>query len=108
MPSSDPEDYTGARRYNVTFPQTAYTDQDHPASFAVSLPISIDITDDDILEGVEYFQARIVETSNRFQVKKGQRDTVNVTIIEDKSESLTCPWSLAVTSTIAFYSERLS
>ena len=91
MPSSDPEDYTGARkRYNVTFPQTAYTDQEDPASFAVSLPISINITDDDSLEDVEYFQARIVETSDRFRVKIGQRDTVNVTITEEKSESLAC------------------
>ena len=91
MPSSDPEDYTGARkRYNVTFPQTTYTDQEDPASFAVSLPISIDITDDDSLEDVEYFQARIVETSDRFRVKIGQRDTVNVTITEEKSESLAC------------------
>lgn len=88
MPFSDPEDYTGARSYNVTFRQTAYTDQEDPASFAVSLPISINIMDDDSFEHVEYFQARIVETSDSFRVKIGQSDTVNVTIIEEKSEFL--------------------
>ena len=72
-------------RYNVTFCQTAVTDTQTPARSTVSSPILIDITDDDIFEGVEYFQARIVETSDRFRVRIG-RDTVNVTITDD-SES---------------------
>ena len=71
-------------RYNVTFRQTAFTDGDVPAETALSTPILIDITNDDIFEGVEYFQARIVETSDRFRVKIGQ-DTVNVAITDCES-----------------------
>ena len=85
--SADPEDYSGAGIYRVEFCQTAFTDTDTPASFADSLPITINITDDTIFEGLEYFQARIVETSDLTQVRIGQRDTVNVTIIDDDSES---------------------
>ena len=84
--SADPEDYSSAMRYIVTFRQTAYTDRDDPTPTALSSPILINITDDDIFEGVEYFQARIVETSDRFRVKIGQ-DTINVTITENDSES---------------------
>ena len=71
-------------RYNVTFCQTAVTDTQTPASSAVSSPILIDIMDDDVLEGPEYFQARIVETSDRFRVRIG-RDTVNVMISDSES-----------------------
>lgn len=86
----DPEDYSaGARRYNVTFSLTAYTDQDDPELTAISEPISFKITKDvTVLEDVEYFQARIVATSSKSQVKIAKPDTVNITIIEDKSESL--------------------
>ena len=73
-------------RYNVTFCQTAVTDTKTPASSTVSSLILIDIMDDDIFEGVEYFQARIVETSDRFRVRVGQ-GTVNVTIIDSESVS---------------------
>ena len=85
--SADPEDYSSARRYRVDFRQTAFTDTDTPAPFADSLPITINITDDTIFEGLEYFQARIVNTSDRFRMRIGLRDTVNVTIIDDDSES---------------------
>ena len=70
----------------MTFPQTVYTDQDHPHPSAVSHSISITIKEDDIFEDVEYFQARIVETSSESLVKIAKPDTVNVTIIQDKGE----------------------
>ena len=72
-------------RYNVTFHQTALADGDDPAPTALSSPILINITDDDIFEGVEYFQARIVETSDEFRVRIGPQDTVNVTITDSES-----------------------
>ena len=68
----------------MTFRQTAFTDGDYPAPFTLSSPIIINIMDDAVAEGVEYFQARIVETSDRFRVWIGQ-DTVNVTITDSKS-----------------------
>ena len=68
----------------MTFRQTAFTDRDDPAPTALSSPILINITDDDIFEGVEYFQIRIVETYDRFRVRIGQ-DTVNVTITDCES-----------------------
>ena len=68
----------------MTFRQTALTDGDEPADTALSAPILINITNDDIFEGVEYFQARIVETSDNFSVRIGQ-DTVNVTITDSES-----------------------
>ncbi len=86
MLSADPEDYSSAVRYNVTFCQTTVTDTKTPARSTVSSPILIGITDDDIFEGVEYFQARIVETSDIFRVRIGQ-DTVNVTITDSESFS---------------------
>ena len=57
-------------------------------------PILIDIVNDDVIEGVEYFQAHIVETSDVVRVRIGQ-DTVNVTINDNDSELLPCPffWS---------------
>ena len=85
--TADPEDYSSAKHYNVTFRQTVLTDRDEPANAALSSPILIDITSDNIFEGVEYFQARIVETSDIFRVRIGQ-DTVNVTITD--SESCMC------------------
>ena len=71
--------------YNVTFRQTAFTDGQDPGNTALSSPILIDIVNDDIFEGVEYFQARIVETSDEVRVRIGQ-DTVNLTINDDDSE----------------------
>ena len=68
----------------MTFRQTAFTDGDDPAPTALSSPILINITYDDIFEGAEYFQARIVETSDRFRVRIGQ-DTVNMTITDSES-----------------------
>ena len=68
----------------MTFRQTAFTDGEDPAPFALSSPITINIMNDGIAEGVEYFQAQIVETSDRFRVRIGQ-DTINVTITDSKS-----------------------
>ena len=82
--SPDPEDYSSAVRYNVTFRQTAYSDEGDPAPTALSEPILIDIVTDYDLEDVEYFQARIVETSDEIRVRIGQ-DIVNVTIIDRES-----------------------
>ena len=73
--------------YNVTFRQTTFTDGDVPADTALSTPIRITITDDDVLEGVKYFQAHIAQTSDEFRVRIGQ-DRVNVTIIDDDRESI--------------------
>ena len=83
--SAAPGDYSSATRYNVTFRQTAFTDGDDPGLTALSSPILINITDDNIFESVEYFQARIVETSDRFRVRIGLQDTVNVTITDSES-----------------------
>ena len=85
--SAEPADYSSAGSYRVEFCQTAFTDTDTPAPFADSLPITINIIDDTIFEGLEYFQARIVSTSDSMRVRIGQRDTVSVTIIDDDSES---------------------
>ena len=81
----------------MTFRQTAFTDGEDPADNALSAPILIDIVSDDVFEGVEYFQAHIVETSDDVRVRIGQ-DTVNVTINDDDSElfrnfySPECTW----------------
>ena len=69
----------------MTFRQTAFTDGEDPDDTALSSPILIDIVNDDIFEGVEYFQAHIVETSDEVRVRIG-RDKVNVTITDDDSE----------------------
>ena len=82
--TADPEDYSSTGHYNFTFPQTAFTDREDPADAALSSPILIGITSDDIFEGVEYFQACIVETSDRSRVRISQ-DTVNVTITDSES-----------------------
>ena len=68
----------------MTFRQTVLTDGDEPENTTLSAPILIDITNDDIFEGVEYFRARIVQTSDRFRVRIGQ-DTVNVIITDSES-----------------------
>ena len=86
MLSADPEDYSSAVLYNVTFCQTAVTDTQTPARSTVSSPIMIPIVNDTIFEGPEYFQACIVETSDSIRVRIG-RDTVNVTIIDSESFS---------------------
>ena len=71
----------------MTFRQTAFTDGDDPVPFAESSPILINITDDDIFEEVEYFQARIVETSDRLRVRIGPQDTAKVNIADNNGES---------------------
>ena len=71
----------------MTFRQTAFTDGDDPRPTALSSPILIKIAYDDIFEGAEYFQARIVKTSDKFSVRIGSQDTVNVTITDNDSES---------------------
>ena len=85
--SADPADYSSAGRYTVEFRQTTFTDTDTPAPFADSLPITINITNDAKFEGWEYFQVRIVETSDLIRVRIGQRDAVYVYIVDDDSES---------------------
>ena len=85
--TADPDDYSSAMRYNATFRQTVLTDRDEPENTALSSPILINITNDDIFKGGEYFQARIVQTSDIFRVRIGQ-DTVNFTITD--SESCMC------------------
>ena len=82
--SVDAEDYSTAMRHNVTFRQTAFADVGDPTPTALSSPILINITCDDIFEGVEYFQARIVETSDSFRVRVGQ-NTISVTIYDGES-----------------------
>ena len=74
-------------RYNVSFSQTALLDIFEPLAIGQSSPFVIDIVSDVVFEGVEYFQARIVETSDMFRVRIGPQNTVNVTIIDDDSES---------------------
>ena len=68
----------------MTFRQNVLTDGDEPGNTALSSPILINITNDNIFEDGEYFQARIVETSDEVGVRIGQ-DTVNVTIIDCES-----------------------
>ena len=69
----------------MTFRQTVFTDRNEPANTTLCSPILINITNDDPFEGVEYFRARIVETSDRFRVRIGQQDTVNITITDSES-----------------------
>ena len=71
----------------MTFRQTASTDRDNPAHTTVSSPIFSSIMEDYFFEGVEYFQAHIVETSDSIRVRIGQ-DTVNVTITDSESSSV--------------------
>ena len=92
--SADPEDYSSAVRYNVSFSQTALLDIFEPLAVAQSSPIVIDIVSDDVFEGFEYFQARIVETSEFWRVRIGQ-DTVNVTIINSESLILSNKFSFS-------------
>ena len=82
--SAEAEDYSSAIQYNVTFRQTVFTDGDEPAPFAFSSLILINIVNDTIFEGPEYFQAHIVETSDRFRVRIG-RAAINVTITDSES-----------------------
>ena len=82
--SAEPEDYSSAMCYNVTFRQTVFSDREDPANSALSSPILINITNDDIFEGVEYFRAHIIETSDEVRVRIGQ-DTVNITITDSES-----------------------
>ena len=83
--TEDPEDYSSAMRYKVTFRQTVLSDGDVPANTALSSPILINITNDNLFESVEYFQAHILETSDRFRVRVGQQNTVNVMITNSES-----------------------
>ena len=92
--STDPEDYSSAVRYNVSFSQTALLDIFEPLAVAQSSPIVINITSDDTFEGIECFQARIVETSDFVRVRIGQ-DTVNVDIIDSESLILSNKFSFS-------------
>ena len=81
---TDPEDYSSAVRYNVSFSQTALLDIFEPLAVAQSSPIVIDIVSNDTFEDIECFQASIVETSDFVRVRIGP-DTINVTIIDSES-----------------------
>ena len=76
--SADPEDYSSAMHYNVTFRQSAFTDGDDPDLTAESSLIDISIMNDDIAEDAEYFHARILGTSDG--VRLGPKGTAIVTI----------------------------
>ena len=104
--SADPEDYSSAVRYNVTFRQTVLTDIDNPNSTALSSPIVIDIVSDYVFEGMEYFQAHIVETSDAFRVRIGQ-GTVNVTITDSESLALSTQHIFLRISLSVYYSYRM-
>ena len=82
---ADPGDFSSANRYNVTFP---FTDGGDPAwNATLSSPIIIGLVDDDIFEDVEFFQARIVVTSDRLSVRIGSQDAIKVFITDDDCES---------------------
>jgi len=83
---ADPGDYSSANRYNVTFP---FTDGEDPACNTLSSPIIIDLVDDDIVEDVEFFWARIAVTSDRLRVRFGLQDAIKVFITDDDRESET-------------------
>ena len=85
-PSSEPNDDFKAVHYNVTFCPTVSTDGDYPASTALSSPFLINVVDDDIFEGVEQFQARIVKTSDKLRVRIGPQSAINITITYDDRE----------------------
>ena len=92
-------------RYNVSFSQTALLDIFEPLAVAQSSPIVIDIYCDDVLEGFEYFQARIVETSDFVRVRIDQ-DTVNVNIINSESLILSNKFSISTEGDIRTYATR--
>ena len=82
-------------RYNVTFSQITFFDHlNPPRPFAVSCPIFIDIVNDKMFEGVEYFHASIVQTSEVSRVRIGPQNTVNVTITDRKSYYIDCVFTL--------------
>ena len=73
----------------MTFLPSVITDGDDPLSSMLSSPIIISLVNDDIFEGVEFFQARIVVTSDRLRVRIGPQDAVKVFITDDDCESET-------------------
>ena len=79
----------------MSFSQTTLLDIFEPLAIAQSSPIVIDIVSDDTFEGIEYFQARIVETSDRFRVRIGPQNTVNVNIIDSESLILSDKFSFS-------------
>ena len=52
----------------------------------MSSPIIISVVNDDICEDVEFFQARIVMTSDRLRVRNGPQDAIKVFITDDDRE----------------------
>ena len=83
---ADPEDFSSANRYNVTFLQFDFTDGGDPAPSMMSSPIIISLVNDDIFEDVEFFRARIVVTSDRLRVRIGPQDAIKVFITDDDCE----------------------
>ena len=70
----------------MTFCPTASTDGADPASTALSSPFLMNIVNDGIFEGVEQFQARIVETSDKLRVRIGPQNAIDITITDDDHE----------------------
>ena len=71
----------------MTFLQSVFTDGSDPAPSTLSSPIIISLVNDGICEDVEFFQARIVVTSDRVRVRIGPRDAIKVFITDEDSES---------------------
>ena len=86
---ADPGDFSSANRYNVTFLQSVFTDGGDPAPSTLSSSIIISLVNDDVCEDVEFFQARIVVTSDRLRVRIGPQNAVKVFITDDECESET-------------------
>ena len=70
----------------MTFCPTVSTDGDYPASTALSSPFLINVVDDNIFEGTEQFQARIVKTSDKLRVRIGPQSAISITITDDDRE----------------------
>ena len=71
-------------QYNVTFSQTVIFDTDSPQPFADSIPVAINLTSDQILNNTDFFQMKIVETSDLLRVRIGQRNTTCVNINDSR------------------------
>ena len=55
----------------------------NPTPSALSIPIAINITNDNIVEGLESFQAHIVETSHWSRVRIGPQNIADVIIVDE-------------------------
>ena len=83
---ADPDDWEEAGSYHVQFYLTRTSDLNAPLEKAESKPIILNITNDAIYEGDEVFTCCVVSTSDTTTVKKGPRNEVPVTIVDDDSK----------------------